>query len=223
MTRRFAPRCILLDLDGTLLDTAPDLHAALNRALADQGFEPVSLIAAKPWVSHGAPGMVRFALGGSDRHPGYERVLDRMIHYYGQDLAVLTSLFEGMDSVLDEIEARGLVWGVVTNKRGRFSEALLKAFQLFDRAACIISGDSTAHKKPHPEPLLEACRRTNVKPAECIYIGDAVKDIQAGNAAGMPTLAATYGYLGEADDARAWGASGLLDQPADLLRWMSLN
>ncbi|MGH8550213.1 MAG: phosphoglycolate phosphatase [Methylococcales bacterium] len=223
MTRRFYPRCILLDLDGTLLDTAPDLHAALNRALTEQGLEQVSLIAAKPWVSHGAPGMVRFALGGSDRHPGYDCVLDRMIQHYGRDLAVHTSLFEGMDNVLNEIEAHGLAWGVVTNKRSRFSEALLKSFRLYDRAACIISGDSTANKKPHPEPLLEACRRINLKPAECIYVGDAAKDIQAGNAAGMTTLAATYGYIGEADDVATWDAAGLLHHPMDLLRWLSLN
>ncbi|MCI0654487.1 MAG: HAD-IA family hydrolase [Methylococcaceae bacterium] len=220
MTQRLAPRCILLDLDGTLLDTAPDLHAALNRALTDQGFEPVSLMAAKPWVSHGAPGLVRFGLGGSDQHPGYDRVLDRMIQYYGRDLAVHSSLFEGMDKVLHEIEALGLVWGVVTNKRSHFSEALLRSFQLFDRAACIISGDSTANKKPHPEPLLEACRRIDVRPAECIYIGDAAKDIQAGNAAGMTTLAAAYGYLGDEDDVTDWGAVGLLHHPLDLLRWV---
>lgn len=223
MTYRF-PRCILFDLDGTLLNTAPDLHAALNRALGDRGFEPVSLSAVRPWVSHGAPGMVRFALGGSlDRHPGYDQVLDRMTEHYGRDLAVHTSMFEGVDRVLDTIEAHGLIWGVVTNKRRCFSEPLLKSFELFDRAACVISGDSTGNKKPHPEPLLEACRQIHVMPAECVYIGDAAKDVQAGNAAGMTTLTATYGYLGAEDDVRAWGATGLLHHPSDLLQWLGLD
>ncbi|MCI0653337.1 MAG: phosphoglycolate phosphatase, partial [Methylococcaceae bacterium] len=194
MTRHYSLRCILLDLDGTLLDTAADMHFALNRALTDEGFDQVSLTAATPWVSHGAPAMVRHALGGSDQHPGFERVLNRMIEHYDRDLAVRTSLFDGMDSVLDAIEARGLVWGIVTNKRSGFSEPLLKALGLFDRAACLISGDTTRNKKPHPEPLLEACRRIGMQPAECLYIGDAAKDIQAGTAAGMTTLAATYGY-----------------------------
>ncbi|MGH8559294.1 MAG: HAD-IA family hydrolase, partial [Methylococcales bacterium] len=163
------------------------------------------------------------ALGGSVQHPGYERVLDRMIEHYSRDLAVRTALFDGMDSVLDAIEARGLVWGVVTNKRSGFSEPLMKALGLFERAACLISGDTTRNKKPHPEPLLEACRRIGIKTAECLYIGDAAKDIQAGTAAGMTTLAATYGYIDANDDVRAWGATGLLHHPLDLLQWIDRN
>jgi phosphoglycolate phosphatase len=214
------PRCVLFDLDGTLLDTAPDLHAALNRALAQEGFEGVPLENARPWVSHGAPEMVRNALRGLEEHPSYKHVLNRMIEDYGRNLAVRTVLFEGMGQTLDKIEQRGLNWGIVTNKRSRFTEPLLKALNLLERASCVISGDTTKHKKPHPEPLLEACRQTAVKPRECFYIGDAEKDIRAGRHAGMRTLAAAYGYLSESDNAADWLADGVLARPLDLLQWI---
>ena len=220
MTGDILPRCILLDLDGTLLDTAPDLHAALNQALAQEGFEGIPLENTRPWVSHGAPGMVRNALGGQEEHPAYERVLDRMIEDYGRNLAVRTSLFEGMEQTLDKIEHHGLSWGIVTNKRSRFTEPLLKALNLLERASCVISGDTTKHKKPHPEPLLEACRQTTMKPQECFYVGDAEKDIRAGRHAGMRTLVAAYGYLAESDNAADWLADGVLARPLDLLQWI---
>jgi N-acetyl-D-muramate 6-phosphate phosphatase len=223
VTERTRCRCILLDLDGTLLDTAPDLHAALNRALYEEGYDPVPLNAARPWVSDGAPGMVRRALGGADTHPVYHRVLERMFDHYDRALAVHTTLFDGMANVLDELDARRLPWGIVTNKRSRFSEPLLKLLGLFNRTACLISGDTTPNRKPHPEPLLEACRRIGVGPAACIYAGDAPKDIEAGRSAGMTTLAAAYGYLGAGDDVATWGASGLLHHPTDLLEWLRPN
>ncbi|RUM53144.1 MAG: phosphoglycolate phosphatase [Methylococcus sp.] len=220
MTDDILPRCILFDLDGTLLDTAPDLHAALNQALGREGFESVPLENARPWISHGAPGMVRNALGGAEEHPAYDRVLDRMIEDYGRNLAVRTSLFKGMEQTLEKIEHRGLSWGIVTNKQSRFTEPLLKALNLLERASCVISGDTTKHKKPHPEPLLEACRQTAIKPRECFYVGDAEKDIRAGRHAGMRTLAAAYGYRSKSDNVADWLADGILTKPLDLLQWI---
>ena len=221
MTYQSLVKYLLFDLDGTLLDTAADLHAALNRALIDEGRTPVALERVRPWVSNGAPGMVRLALEVAESDPMYQRVLDRMIEYYADALSVQTVLFDGMESVLEAIESRGLYWGIVTNKRSRFSVPLLKSLNLFDRAACLICGDSTPHKKPHPEPLLEACRRIGAQTAECLYIGDAEKDILAGRRAGMTTLVAGYGYLDAKDDVRTWGAHGILQNPRDILQWMA--
>ncbi len=213
-------RCILFDLDGTLLDTAPDLIWALNTVLGDEGFEPINAAKIKPLISKGAVGMMQYSLGERSRDVNCSQMVDNMVDIYQQHIADNTQLFEGMETVLYALEQRGLKWGIVTNKRARFTEPLLQALNLFDRPGCIISGDTTNNSKPHPEPMLEACKRIKSKPAECIYIGDAERDIEAGIRAGMSTLAATYGYLADDDTPEAWGACGLLHTPTDILQWI---
>jgi len=210
---------MLFDLDGTLLDTAPDLCFALNSALNEQGFERISDAVITPFISQGAVGMVRQALGSSE-HPQYESILALMLEIYTDNLANHTTLFEGMDQVLNRIETRNLHWGIVTNKRTRFTQSILKQLDLFDRASCIICGDTTANKKPHPRPMLAACRQLQIKPMECIFIGDSLKDIQAGNRAGMSTLVAGYGYIAEHDQPENWNACGTVNAPSELLYWI---
>lgn len=211
---------VLFDLDGTLLDTAPDLCRALNATLKEIGQPPLPLARVKPLISHGAIGMITYALANTPQEYNYEQLVQRLISFYQQHIAVQTELFSGMTHVLNQLESQGYTWGIVTNKQAYLTDPLLQALNLHHRASCIISGDTTAHCKPHPEPLLEACRQLDCTPNTCIYIGDAKKDIQAGQAAGMTTLAATYGYIALNDDPKQWGACGLIDAPEDILNWI---
>lgn len=215
--------CVLFDLDGTLLDTAPDLTAALNRALTNEGFAPVAVQTIRPLISCGAAAMVDYALGPRRAADLRGRVLNRMLEEYLTHIADQTDLFEGMADVLAELHRRNLKWGVVTNKRARFTEPLLDTLGLAKQAACIVSGDSTPNCKPHPEPVLAACKITASKPSRCVYVGDSVKDVQAGRRAGMRTLGALYGYLGAGDDATRWGADALLGAPGELLNWLDAH
>jgi N-acetyl-D-muramate 6-phosphate phosphatase len=212
---------VLFDLDGTLLDTAPDLVSAANAALAEKGFAPLSLVALRPHVSAGAGAIL---LAGLLQHGGdpalSDTLLPSMLKAYREDIARHTRLFAGMDAVLDALEARGLPWGVVTNKPAWLTDPLLEALNLKARAACVVSGDTVAEKKPHPLPLLEAARRIGHEATACVYLGDAGRDIEAGQRAGMCTLAALYGYLCEDDDPHAWGADDLIAAPGDLLPWL---
>ncbi len=210
-------RCVLFDLDGTLLDTLPDLAFALNTVLAEEGRELLPLEAIRPAISHGAQGLVRLGFGEGQDEPARARRVARLLGIYQQHLADQTCLFDGMAQVLEEIESRDMVWGVVTNKRRCLTLPLLERLGLLQRAACVVSGDDTLRGKPHPEPLWLACRMASVDPAECIYVGDAERDIEAGRRAGMRTLAACYGYL--ASDARPerWGADALVDKPGQLI------
>lgn len=210
---------VLFDLDGTLADTAGDLCFALNSSLSEHGFEPVCSTRATPLISHGAPGMITHALG-SPEHPAFNRVLDSMLEVYGDNLATRTTLFDGMEEALARLEQRGIRWGVVTNKRTRFTTALLCQLGLFERAGCIICGDTTANKKPHPEPVIEACRQLRRSPAECAFVGDSIKDIQAGNRAGTTTLIARYGYIAEHESPDRWNATGSIESPSDLPGWI---
>ncbi|BBL75642.1 HAD family hydrolase [Methylomagnum ishizawai] len=210
---------VLFDLDGTLLDTAPDLVFALNAALAEAGLPPCAATAVKPHISGGARAMLGHALGRPVAAAG-EPLLQRMLDLYQTHLADRTGLFEGMDTVLAELDARGLPWGIVTNKRRRFTDPLAAALRLTPRTACIVSGDTTAECKPHPLPLLEASRRLGHAPERCVYIGDAAKDMEAGRRAGMTTLAAWYGYIAADDNPLGWGADGHIHRPLDLLAWL---
>lgn len=220
MGRRLHLRGVLFDLDGTLLDTAPDLVLACNAAAAEVGLPPLPLEALKPWVSHGAPAMLIQLLETSPQEIDFEALHERMLALYEENIAVHTRLFAGMEAVLDEVERRGLSWGIVTNKHERFTEPLLRQLNLHSRVGCAISGDTCAESKPHPLPMLEACRRINAAPEACVYVGDARRDIQAGQNAGMATLAALYGYVPEDDPAQHWGADALLNQPLDILAWL---
>lgn len=215
-------RSVLFDLDGTLLDTAPDLAFALNAVLREEGRSPLPLSDIKPFISRGAAGMIRLGFGEDQAETEFVCVLQRLLAVYRRHIADQTRFFEGMEEVLARLERQGLRWGIVTNKLAYLTEPLLHALHLTGRPACIISGDTTKERKPHPEPLLEACRRLGLQPAECIYIGDAQRDIEAGKRAGMGALAALYGYIGGDDNPAEWGAQAFLNRPLDLLDWLEV-
>lgn len=211
---------LLLDLDGTLLDTAPDMGGALNRLRIERGLEPLPSAAFRPVVSHGAARLV--ALGFPDATgDAFEQLRLRFLDIYAQNLAGQTRLFPGIDAVLTELEHRGLPWGIVTNKPAWLTDPLLEALALSHRAACVVSGDTLAERKPHPLPLLHAAALAGVRPEHCVYVGDAERDIQAGRAAGMATVVAAYGYLSADDDPRSWQPTGIVAEPADLREWMA--
>lgn len=210
-------RCVLFDLDGTLLDTLPDLAFALNTVLAEEGREPLPLKAIRPVISHGAQGLVRLGFGEVQDEPARARRVARLLAVYQQHLADHTRLFDGMAEVLEAIESQGMVWGVVTNKRRCLTLPLLERLKLLQRAACVVSGDDTLRGKPHPEALWLACRLASVDPAECVYVGDAERDIEAGRRAGMRTLIARYGYLAPDAYPERWGADALVERPSQLI------
>ncbi|MDD5461681.1 MAG: HAD-IA family hydrolase [Methylococcales bacterium] len=221
MPTGFKLSCVLFDLDGTLVDTAPDLTSCLNKALSTHSLAPVSAETIKPFISFGAITMINESLNESASDALRANVLETMLDLYQDNIAEHTVFFEGMTDTLDIIEAQGLKWGVVTNKRERFTNPLMDALKLSDRAACIISGDTTANQKPHVEPMLAACKQAAVKPQECVYIGDAIHDIAAGRNAQMKTLAALYGYLKPGDTPETWGADALIESPEELATWIS--
>lgn len=211
---------VLFDLDGTLLDTGQDMGAALNRLLQDHGRPPLPYPTIRAKVSHGANALVElgFAIDAGDS--GFEDLRQGFLRHYQQDLRVHTCLFEGMEGVLQHLEHRGLPWGIVTNKPAYLTQPLLADLGLLQRAACVVSGDTLDQRKPHPKPLLHGCRLAGGDPRLSLYIGDAERDIEAGNRAGMTTLVATFGYLATEDQPEHWGASGMIDQPQDILQWI---
>lgn len=221
MSRGFKLSCVLFDLDGTLVDTAPDLILCLNKALSSYGLATVTADAIKPFISFGAIAMINESLNRSISEELRADILETMLDLYQNNIAEHTVFFEGMADTLDGIEEQGLKWGVVTNKLERFTNPLMDALKLTDRAACIISGDTTAHPKPHVEPMLAACKQAVVRPQECVYIGDAIHDISAGKNAQMKTLAALYGYLKPGDTPETWGADALIESPEQLATWIS--
>lgn len=220
MTADFKLSCVLFDLDGTLADTAPDLIANLNRALAIHGFDTVEPESIKPFISFGAAAMIEASRPDSD-DAEKAAILETMLDQYQNNIAELTVLFPGIAETLDAIEAQGLKWGVVTNKRERFTNPLMAALNLAERAACMISGDTTANPKPHPEPMLAACKQAGVEPRQCVYIGDALHDIIAGKNVHMKTLAAVYGYIKPSDKPETWGADALIESPEQISAWIA--
>jgi len=221
MTVDFKLSCVLFDLDGTLVDTAPDLILCLNKALSSHGLTTVTDETIKPFISFGAVAMINESLNQSISEAFRTDILETMLDLYQNNIAEHTVFFNGMANTLDAIEAQGLKWGVVTNKRERFTNPLMDALKLTDRAACIISGDTTANPKPHVEPMLAACKQAAVKPQECVYIGDALHDITAGKNAQMKTLAALYGYIKPGDTPETWGADALIESPEQLATWIT--
>ena len=211
--------CVLFDLDGTLVDTAPDLIACLNQALSLKGYAHVHDADIKPMISLGAMAMVKQAVSDADEVQ-QSQLLDLMLECYQNNIAHHSRFYSGISETLDIIESAGLKWGVVTNKRERFTLPLMEALNLNQRAACVISGDTTSNSKPHPEPMLAACEQAKVKPENCVYIGDAAHDITAGKNANMKTLAAVYGYLKEGDQPEEWGADALIETPQQLQQWI---
>ena len=206
---------VLFDLDGTLADTAPDLWQTLVVLQQEQGLTPLPFEAVRNHVSHGSGAMVRLGFPGIDT-TRFDALVARFLEIYAENLHVHSRLFDGMDRLLDDIEASGLSWGVVTNKPGWLTDPLLKSMGLYDRAATVISGDTTAERKPHPLPLLFACEQAGVSPEACVYVGDAERDIAAGRAAGMRTLIAAYGYIDPAQTPNTWGADDFVASPPEI-------
>jgi phosphoglycolate phosphatase len=210
---------LLLDLDGTLLDTAPDMGGALNRLRVERGLVPLEPEVIRPVVSHGAARLVELGFPGSSG-PFAEQLRLRFLELYAANVADGTRLFAGFEAVLATVEARCLPWGVVTNKPAWLTGPLLAALGLDRRAACVVSGDTVAERKPHPLPLLHAARLIGVEAIHCIYVGDAERDVQAGRAAGMTTVVAAYGYLADGDDPRQWRPHGIVETPGELIAWL---
>lgn len=211
---------VLFDLDGTLLDTAADLGRALNVVLEEQNREPLSLEAIRPTVSHGARRMIQFGFGYAIDDPRVDPLHKRLINVYAENIAVHTRLFPGMAEVLDSLDKKGIQWGIVTNKSSHLTTPLLEQVGLIHRSVCTISGDTLPQKKPDPTPLLHACELAGSEPQYCIYVGDALRDIEAGQRAGMRTVAALYGYIGSEENPAEWGATALLHEPLQLLTWI---
>lgn len=217
---RPTPRAVLFDLDGTLLDTGPDLARALNRLRAEDQLDPLPYATIRPWVSHGSHALMRLGYDLDDTSADYETRRQRLLELYHGDVAAESRLFAGMEAVLARLEENATPWGIVTNKPAWLTTPLLAAVGLAARAACVICGDTTARAKPHPDPLLAASRALGLAPAACLYVGDAERDVSAAAAAGMPVLVALYGYLGPHDVPHEWGADGSIDAPLELLHWL---
>jgi N-acetyl-D-muramate 6-phosphate phosphatase len=211
---------VLFDLDGTLADSAPDLANALNLVRRGRGLPPVSVDTLRPHASSGARGLLRAGMGITPEHPEYVKLRDEFLDHYAAGLAQATRLFSGVAELLTALESHALRWGIVTNKALRFTAPVVAALGLSMRADVVVAGDSTPHPKPHPAPLLHAAEILGVAPSACVYVGDDLRDVLAGNAAGMPTLVAEYGYLGESGNSIGWPATGWIDSPGDLLAWM---
>ena len=210
-------RLVLLDLDGTLADTAPDLAAAANRMRVARGLEPLPVSELRPYVSHGARGMVGRAFDVMPDNARYQALRNEFLLEYEAALCVDSALFPGMHETLLQLEERGVKWGIVTNKLSRYTLPLVQALQLSERAACVVSGDTTPFSKPNPAPLLHALAAANIDAAAAIYVGDDRRDIDAGRAAGMRTVVASYGYLGKGAPYQDWRADDVIHSPPELL------
>ena len=209
-------KAVLFDLDGTFADTAPDLGYAVNQMRIARGLPPVPESQTRPVTSSGARGLLGAGFGMTPDHPDFPAMREEFLNLYEANLCRETRLFDGMAALVDTLEARGVIWGIVTNKAERFALPLMRLLGYGTRAACIIGGDTTGKLKPHPEPLYAAARAIGIPPQHCLYIGDDERDIQAGQAAGMKTLAVRYGYL-NGSDPLTWGAHAVISAPMETL------
>ncbi len=209
------PKAVLFDLDGTLLDTAPDMAGALNALRTLEGLAELPFGAIRPHVSHGASRLIEigFACNEGTR---FEDLRSRFLALYSHDIASQTRVFPGLEPILARMDQVGMPWGIVTNKPGWLTEPLVDALGLRARLRCVVSGDTLARRKPHPDPLLHAAGQMRCRPADCIYVGDAERDVQAGRAAGMRTIVAGFGYLAPGDDPAAWQADAIVAEPGEL-------
>ena len=219
---KFSVKAVLFDLDGTLIDSAPDLGAAADKMRTDRGLHSLPLSDYRPYAGAGARGMLGVAFGMTPDHPEFSARREEFFQNYEQRMLASTHAFPGVQQLVGDLVDLGLAWGVVTNKSMRFAGPLTREMPLFASAATVVGGDSTPHAKPHPAPLLEAARQLGMAPADCVYVGDDERDIVAGRAAGMATVAATYGYLGQRSDWQGWGADAQIDTPLGLLALIRL-
>lgn len=211
------PQMILFDLDGTLLDTAPDLALALNIQRERHGMDALPLADIRPYASHGSKGLLSIGFGLRPEHKDFSTMREEYLNLYDEVFTRSPILFDGVAELLLSIESKGLYWGIVTNKPKRFTQPLLQAMQLSHRARCIVSGDDSPRAKPYPDTLFLACEQVHIPPTDCIYIGDAERDIQAGKAAGMRTVVALYGYIGSEEQPQTWGADWMITQAMEVL------
>jgi 2-phosphoglycolate phosphatase len=216
-------RAVLFDLDGTLIDSAPDLGAAADKMRMDRGLPSLPYELYRPMAGAGARGMLGIAFGMTPEHPDFPTMREEFFRNYESCMTQRTYVFEGVSQLIESLVERDVAWGVVTNKSMRFTAPLTKGMPLFASARAVVGGDSTPHPKPHPAPLLEAARQVGVKPIECLYVGDDLRDVQAGKAAGMPTVAALYGYLGSQGDVATWGADERIETPLALLKLLNFR
>lgn len=220
--KRALREAVLFDLDGTLIDSAPDLAGAANDLRQAQGMPPLPFASLRPMVGAGARGMVGVAFGAKPGDAEFESLRDAFLARYEQRMLQQTAVFDAMQPVLQSLETAGVRWGVVTNKASRFTEPIVDGLRLRTRLAALVCGDTTPHSKPHPAPLLEAARQLGIDAAACVYVGDDARDVVAGRAAGMATLAAQWGYLGNGAGIHEWGADAVLGEPSQLLNWLQL-
>jgi phosphoglycolate phosphatase len=213
---------VLFDLDGTLIDSAPDLAGAANDLRRQHGLPPLSLESLRPMVGAGARGMVGVAFGAKPGDPDFEGLRDAFLARYAQRLLDETMVFDAMQPVLQALDEASVRWGVVTNKAARFTEPIVDGLGLRPRLAALVCGDTTPHSKPHPAPLQEAARQLGLDAGVCVYVGDDARDVVAGRAAGMATLVAEWGYLGDGAGVHEWGADAVLRVPSELLNWLEL-
>jgi N-acetyl-D-muramate 6-phosphate phosphatase len=212
---------VLFDLDGTLADTAPDLGGTTNLLLQEEGRPTAALTDLRPYTSQGVRGLLKAGFGINSTHADYPRLFNRFLDIYAARICDESHLFDGIPELLDTLESMDLRWGIVTNKRMRFTDPLVELLQLSPRTRCVVSGDTTAEAKPSPLPLLHACQLLECAPQRSIYVGDDRRDIEAGRATGCLTVAVSYGYLGDSGPITSWGADLIIDHPAELADYLS--
>lgn len=210
-------QAVLFDLDGTLIDSAPDLGAAADKLRTDRGLPSIPYERYRPMAGAGARGMLGVAFGMTPEHPEFPQLREEFFRNYEQCMTERTREFEGVAQLIAALVSQGFAWGVVTNKAMRFTGPLTQGMPLFRTAMTVVAGDTTPHSKPHPQPLLEAARRIGVPAHNCVYVGDDERDVMAGRAAGMGTVAASYGYLGSKGEVASWGADAHIASPLDFL------
>ncbi|NOU00561.1 MAG: HAD-IA family hydrolase [Gallionella sp.] len=215
-------KAVLFDLDGTFADTAPDLAAALNHVRALRELPPLPLEALRPQASHGSIGLLKVGMNVTPDSPNFDMFRHIFLEYYTQHICVETTLFAGIAELVAELEQRNIAWGIITNKPHRFTVPLMEALGYAKRAACLISGDTCARAKPHPEPMLAACKLIKIAPERCLYLGDDKRDMEAANAVSMRGIIANYGYVSDDVSVQNWQAHGSVNHPVELLTYLNL-
>lgn len=213
-------QAILFDLDGTLLDTAGDLGNALNSILQNHALPALPLTKIRPSAGRGCKGLLKLGLNVEEHDPRYPKLCEQLLNFYEDSLLHTTQLFPGMEKVLNHLEVHAIPWSIVTNKPEKYTLKILNGLKLAERAHCIISGDSLPNRKPHPEPILHACKLLQTEPQHCLYVGDSEVDIIASKAAGMPVIAALYGYIPHEENPHLWNADGYIHQPVEIMNWL---
>jgi phosphoglycolate phosphatase len=214
------PQAVLFDLDGTLLDTVPDLVYSLNLLRQDQGLSDIPVSSIRGIANLGSRAMIKCAFDIKDNDPQLPALREKFLDLYHQHPANFTQFFPNIDKVLQHLNHRDIPWGIVTNKPTRHTDVLLKALKIDHLPHCIVCGDSLSKAKPHPEPILHACKQLNIHPNECLFVGDAATDVQARKAAGTRSLVALYGYIAMTDDPYSWKADGYVHEPIEIIEWL---